>query len=104
MSPESKHEVVQFRSSSGAAVAGCFSGAAIAIGVPWVLLAHGAALDGSTRTILVWVGVCLGGLVSLTSAFFGLVMPSQVSGGNPFEHTFPRHDAPARGTGEGKGG
>lgn len=89
MNETSQNEVVRF-SSTGASVAGCVSGVAMSIGVPWVLLTHGQALGSASQTILVWVGVCLGGLIALVSAFFGLVMPSQV-GTNPWEHHHGRH-------------
>jgi hypothetical protein len=83
MSEKGQQEVVRF-STTGAAVAGALAGVAIAIGVPWVILAFGQVLGAHTQLILVWVGVIMGGLISLTSAFFGLVMPSQV-GHNPSE-------------------
>ncbi len=88
-----QHEMVRF-SATGASVSGALAGAAIAIGVPWVLLTHGQALGSSTQTLLVWVAVVMGGVTTMMSAFFGLVMPSQVGGaaehgnpwgGNPFE-------------------
>src|SRR4051812_32108117 len=85
MSPQSQQEFVRF-SATGASIAGAISGVVMAIGVPWVVLAHGAALGPGTQTALVWVGVIAGALIALTSAFFGLVMPSQVGGphGNPW--------------------
>ena len=38
--------------------------------------------------------------MSLTSAFFGLVMPSQVGGGSPFEHPNPSPRCRSKQTGK----
>ncbi len=69
--------------TTGASIAGSLSGAAIAIGAPWVLLRYGTVLPGSTLTILVSVAVGAGALITLASAFFGLVLPSQTGWEEP---------------------
>jgi len=64
------------------AVAGTLSGVAIAIGGTWLVLAYGPALNLGTNILcaLVVVALGLGCLVSLTAAFFGLVMPRHMHG------------------------
>ena len=64
------------------AVAGTLSGMAIAIGGTWLVLAYGPALNLGTSLLctLVIVALGLGCLVSLTAAFFGLVMPRHMHG------------------------
>jgi len=77
MSPGSDRQFVRFN-TTGTSVAGAIAGVIMAIGVPWVVLTHGQVLGTGSQTLLVWVGVVLGGSISFVSAFFGLVMPSQV--------------------------
>ena len=72
-------------SGGAASVAGVFGGVAIAIGVLWAVLPYAQALGDTILTIVVLTGVIGGVLISLTSAFFGLVMPHSV-GGNWHEH------------------
>lgn len=62
------------------ATVGVLSGTAIAIGVPWVLLANGQTLGAPVLTTLIIVAIGSGGLVALVSAFFGLVIPRHVQG------------------------
>ncbi|MHB8417014.1 MAG: hypothetical protein ACYDCL_02990 [Myxococcales bacterium] len=81
MKEQTQNEVVRF-STTGAAIAGALAGVAIAIGFPWVVLVHGEVLGSHMQLVLVWVGIILGGTISFTSAFFGLVMPSQVGHGD----------------------
>jgi hypothetical protein len=53
---------------------------AIAIGVPWVLLTNGQSLGPHVLTALIIIALCIGGAVSLVSAFFGLVIPRHIHG------------------------
>ena len=71
---------VSFGAGNLVAAVGTLSGMAIALGVPWVLLANGQSLGSPVLTTLIIVALCVGGLVSLTSAFFGLVIPRHVRG------------------------
>jgi hypothetical protein len=71
-------EIVRF--SSAASIFGSLAGVAMAIGVPWVILVHGQSLGTPTQVTFLWVGIVSGAVISATSAFFGLVMPSQVGG------------------------
>jgi len=98
MSRGSEQPFVRF-STTGTSVAGALSGVAMAIGVPWVLLTHGQALGTSSQTLLVWVGVVLGGAIAFVSAFFGLVMPSQV-GSEPWRGPDPHPPASRAGGAE----
>ncbi len=83
---ETKEEPrVEFATGRVSAVAALFAGVAIAIGVPAVVLGLGHALTPQMQLWLVVLGVCTGGLISLTAAFFGTVMPSSV-GGHPRRH------------------
>jgi apolipoprotein N-acyltransferase len=70
---------VKFGSHTIAGVAGVLGGVAFAIGVPWVLLAHGQILGATVLTWLVSGAIAGGCLISLTAAFFSLVMPSSVN-------------------------
>jgi hypothetical protein len=69
---------LSFNTSSAVAIAGALSGAGIAIGAPWVLLANGQSLGPGILTALVILALAIGGGVSLVSAFFGLVMPRHI--------------------------
>ena len=71
---------VEFATGRALAIAAMFAGVAIAIGVPAVVLGLGHPLTPHMQLWLVVLGVCTGGLTSLTAAFFGTVMPSSVGG------------------------
>ena len=62
------------------AIAALFAGVAIAIGVPAVVLGLGRQLTPQMQLWLVVFAVCVGGLTTLTAAFFGTVIPSSVGG------------------------
>lgn len=59
-------------------LAGLAAGCGIAIGVPHVVLVHGAKLSGGAQTGIIIVAGCVGGLVAVVSAFFGIVIPKRV--------------------------
>ena len=63
------------------AVAGAFSGVAIAVGGTATLLALGQSLGPAVLTTLVVLCLAGGSVVCLVSAFFGLVMPRHLRGG-----------------------
>ena len=73
---------VEFARGHVLAVAALFAGVAIAIGVPAVVLGLGHSLTPNMQLWLVVLAICIGGLTSLTAAFFGTVMPSSVVGEN----------------------
>ncbi len=78
-------DIVRF--SSAASIFGSIAGVAIAIGVPYVILVHGQSLGSQTQVTFLWLGIISGAVISAMSAFFGLVLPSQVGGhGQPWEH------------------
>ena len=81
---------VEFNRGQALAVAALFAGVAIAIGVPAVVLGLGGALTASMQLWLVVLAVCMGGLTSLTAAFFGTVMPSSVGGEGHWHHHHAR--------------
>jgi len=60
---------------------GVIGGVAIALGLPWILLVHGAQLNTAARIVLIFLAVIGGGLITLASAFFGLVLPAKAWGG-----------------------
>jgi hypothetical protein len=74
---------VVFGSGSEIAVTGIIGGVVLALGFPWIVLAYGQALGPTLIVVFVLTGLILGGLVALTAAFFGLVMPRQVGGSTP---------------------
>lgn len=76
---EQMQQLVRFK-AGGASIAGTFFGAVIAICVPLVLLKYGQALESGMLTILVAIGVGMGCLITIASAFFGIVLPAQVGG------------------------
>lgn len=73
MSPES----VRF-AGPRLAVVGVLAGVAIALGLPWIVLTYGQALGPGVLTLIIIAALVIGGLIALTAAFFGAVMPSVV--------------------------
>jgi hypothetical protein len=71
---------INFGESIPVAALGTLSGVAIAIVVPWLLLTYGQSLGVYVLTGLIILALCIGGLVSLVSAFFGLVIPRHAHG------------------------
>lgn len=74
---------VVFGAGSEIAVTGIIGGVVLALGFPWIVLAYGQALGPTLIVVFVLSGLVLGGVVALTSAFFGLVMPKHVDGSSP---------------------
>ena len=67
---ETKEEPrVEFGKGHAIAIAAVFAGAAIAIGVPAVVLGLGHALTPQMQLWLIVLAVCMGGLTCLTAAF-----------------------------------
>ena len=61
------------------AIVGLLSGAAIAMVVPLMLLRFGDRLSAQQQLIIIIIiAIAAGGLVALTAAFFGTVMPRTV--------------------------
>ncbi len=81
--PQKIHANVLFGEGNHIAVTGIVGGVVLALGFSWIVLAYGQALGSTLLVIFVLSGLIAGGLVALTSAFFGLVMPRQVDGGAP---------------------
>jgi len=79
MEKENRNQNVQFANNPGASFAGTIGGSIIAVGVPWVVLVYGQSLGHTVQTWTVIGSIILGGFIILISAFFGLVMPSQVN-------------------------
>jgi len=73
-----KNNNVSFGNKS-ASVSGVLGGVAVALGVPWIILNYGQVLAQNVQTWLVIGSVVLGGFIVLVSAFFGLVLPTQVN-------------------------
>ncbi len=81
--PQKIHANVSFGEGNFIAVTGIIGGVVLALGFSWITMAYGQALGPKLIVLFVLSGLILGGLVALTSAFFGLVMPRQVDGGAP---------------------
>jgi len=81
--PEKVHADVSFAAGSAIAVTGIIGGVGLALGLTWLVLAYGQTLGPTLVVIFILVGLVLGGVVALVSAFFGLIMPRQVGGGVP---------------------
>lgn len=77
---ENEKQVVSFQKTGVVSVAGIIGGVLLSIGIPWVILNYGQVLGPRVETTIVILAICLGCLIALTSAFFGLVMPSNVDG------------------------
>jgi hypothetical protein len=75
------HDVkgISFGGGGATSVAGIIGGVIFATGVPFVILKFGEVLSPAMVTGIVIGSIAIGGLVALTSAFFGLVMPSNIS-------------------------
>jgi hypothetical protein len=74
---------VSFAAGSAIAVTGIIGGVCLALGLTWLVLAYGQTLGPTLVVIFILVGLLVGGVVALVSAFFGLIMPRQVGGGVP---------------------
>lgn len=81
--PEKIHANVLFGEGTLIAVTGIIGGVALALGFPWVVMAHGQALSPTLAVIFVLAGLLIGGTVAAASAVLGLVMPREVGGGGP---------------------
>ncbi len=62
-------------------LSGLIAGVAIALGVPAIVLKLGHDLSPTMQLVIVIIGVSIGGLTALTTAFFGLVIPTSISSG-----------------------
>ncbi len=100
---ETKEEPrVEFGKGHALAIAAVFAGAAIAIGVPAVVLGLGHALTPQMQLWLIVLAVCMGGLTCLTAAFFGTVMPSSVGGHGAKRRCRAAWDSPCETPGAGE--
>jgi predicted lysophospholipase L1 biosynthesis ABC-type transport system permease subunit len=102
---ETKEEPrVEFGKGHVVAIAALFAGAAIAIGVPAVVLGLRGALTPQMQLWLIVLAVCTGGLTCLTAAFFGTVIPSSVGGHHKRHRYRATWDSPCetRGAGDSK--
>jgi len=81
--PEKVQADVSFAAGSAIAVTGILGGVGLALGLTWLVLAYGQTLGTTLVVIFILVGLVLGFVVALVSAFFGLIMPRQVGGGVP---------------------
>jgi hypothetical protein len=63
------------------APAGLSAGVVIALGVPFIVLTCGTNLGVGPQTAIIIIAVLIGGACALSSAFFGTVIPKEISGG-----------------------
>jgi hypothetical protein len=75
---DSDPKCIKFEHGRLLALCGLIGGVLIAILVPAIVLKLGATLTSQMQFILVIVSVSIGGLIALTAAFFGTVIPSSV--------------------------
>lgn len=68
------------------AMPGAIAGTAIALGVPAITMIWGRYLPVGLQMLIILMGLGLGVLIALTSAFFGTVMPSSVNNGGANKH------------------
>lgn len=59
--------------------AGLAAGVAVALGLPALLLVFGQFLGPIVITILIVLALIVGGGLAIVSAFFGTIMPKEVS-------------------------
>jgi len=71
-----KSGVVRF--SRGMGPLGVAGGVAIAIGVPYVVVAYGAHLADWVHLVAIILSLLCGGTVALASALFGIAIPKTV--------------------------
>ncbi len=62
------------------ALAGIIAGVLIAVGVPAIALLTPQNIEGSARCVLTVIALIAGGIVTVVSAFFGIVIPKEVEG------------------------
>jgi len=81
MLKENENEEKKISFGNGiAAAAGVMGGILFATGVPYVILVYGQILGDIMIRVIVAGAVIGGGVIILTSAFFGLVMPNNLQG------------------------
>ena len=80
---EKIHANVSFAEGNYIAMTGILGGVALALGFAWIVMAYGQTLGPTHQVLFLLAGLFMGGLVALTSAFFGLVIPRKVDGGAP---------------------
>lgn len=59
------------------ALFGILIGAVMALGATYLVLVYGSALGVGLQATIIIIAIAAGGLISLTSAFFGLLMPNK---------------------------
>jgi hypothetical protein len=60
---------------------GVLGGVAIALGLPWIVLAYGADLSSAVRTTLIILGLVGGVILACASAVVGITIPTAIHGG-----------------------
>jgi hypothetical protein len=61
------------------ATAGILGGVAIALGVPYIVLAYGADLGSGAKTALIILGLIAGSLLALVTAVVGIAIPTRIT-------------------------
>ncbi len=67
---------IQF--STGFSFLGLLAGIAITLGLPYIILVYGKHLSEGIQVILIIMALIGGGLITLTAAFFGIVIPKKL--------------------------
>jgi len=73
--------VVRFGGTSMAGLS-VLGGVAVCIGVPLIVVAYGTALGVAAQVGITILALIVGGGIALVGAFFGTVIPREVSTGN----------------------
>ncbi len=71
----------RFSASSPLGYFGVLGGVAIALGLPWLILAYGAFLPDGARLAVIILSLLVGGLLALASAVVGITIPTTVTDG-----------------------
>jgi hypothetical protein len=62
--------------------AGLVGGVVLAVALPYVTLKYGAGLSSAAQTGIIILALLIGGAVTFSSAFFGIVIPRRVYEGS----------------------
>ncbi len=71
----------RFSASSLLGYFGVLGGVAIALGVPWLILAYGASFSERARLAIIILALLVGGLLAVASAVVGITIPTTVRDG-----------------------
>lgn len=77
------------RFSSALGYIGALAGVAIALGLPWIVLAYGTDLGPGIRATIVILALLVGALLAIGSVVVGVTIPSATSNPKMYIGTVP---------------